>query len=397
MHLTSYRRVLGVPAARQALLLGLLVRIPLFASSVVLTLHVVSTLHRDYGYAGLVSAVATICIAVSGPWRGRLLDRLGLRRVILPSILVTAACWSVAPFTGYWPLLGLAALAGLFVIPTFSIIRQAVIAAVPDDDRRTALALDSMAVEVSFMIGPLIGVWAATLWPTSWVLFGIEVCEVAAGVLMWIANPALRTEATAAAHAESARLPPRQWLTTNFIAVCLAAAAATVVLAGTDLCVVAALRHFDDSALIGAVLAIWGLGSLLGGLIYGAWHRPIPAYVLLGGLSLATVPVGLAPSVLPLTAILFIAGVLCAPTITATVDQASRAVPAVVRGEAMGWHGSAMTAGSAAGAPLAGVAVDLWGYFGGFLVVGLAGVVIAAVAALAAGHTSDVTLAPVPG
>ena len=189
-----YRRVLSSPAVRQALLLGFLVRMPIFAGSVVLTLHVVSSLHRSYGAAGLVSAAATIAIAISGPWRGRLLDRLGLRRVVVPSVVVAALCWSVAPFVGYWWLLSLAALAGLFVIPSFSIIRQAVIAAVPEDDRRTAISLDSVAVELSFMVGPAAGVWAATVWPTSWVLFTIEMVGVAAGVLLWFANPVIRED-----------------------------------------------------------------------------------------------------------------------------------------------------------------------------------------------------------
>jgi MFS family permease len=119
--LARYRRVLAVPALRQALVLGFLVRMPIFAGGVVITLHVVSHLGRTYGAAGLVSAAATIAIAVSGPWRGRLLDRRGLRRVVVPSIVVAAVCWSVAPFVGYWWLLVLSALAGVFVIPSFSI------------------------------------------------------------------------------------------------------------------------------------------------------------------------------------------------------------------------------------------------------------------------------------
>jgi predicted MFS family arabinose efflux permease len=378
----------------------MLVRIPLFASGVVLTLHVVTKLHRDYGYAGLVEATSTVCIAISGPWRGRLLDRMGLRRVVLPSVAVTAACWSVAPFTSYWPLLVLATVAGLFVIPTFSIIRQAVIAAVPDEDRRAALALDSMGVEVSFMIGPLLGVFAATLWATPWVLFGVEVCEVLAGIGLWIANPVLRNdepERVLNADGVVIKRPLRSWVTPYFVSVCLAAAAATVVLSGTDIAVVAALRHFHDSSLIGPTLAIWGLGSLIGGLVYGAWHRPIPAYILLAGLSALTLPVAFAPSVLPLAAILFLTGVLCAPTITATVDQASRAVPESVRGEAMGWHGSAMTTGSALGAPLAGVAIDVWGYPGGFVAVGLVGLAAAGIGLLAPSgqpHAESVTSGP---
>ena len=374
-----YQRVLAVRPLRQALLLGILVRIPIFAGGVVLTLHVVQTLGRSYGAAGLVTAGATVAIAVSGPWRGRLLDRMGLRRVVLPSLLVSAACWSVAPFVGFWPLLALAALAGLFVVPTFSIIRQAVIAAAPEGDRRTALALDSVAVEVSFMVGPVLGVWAATLWPTSWVLFGIEMLGVVAAGALWVADPVLRSEESLAADAAAEQVPRRAWFRPRFLAVCAAAAATTVVLSGSDIAIVAALRDLSATALIGPVLAIWGLGSILGGLAYGAWHRPIPAFVLLGGLSLATIPIALAPSVWPLAALALVAGLLCAPTITATVDQVTQVVPDGARGEAMGWHGSFMTAGSALGAPVAGLAIDLWGWGGGFVSVALLGLLVAVV------------------
>ena len=64
--LIRYRRVLVVPALRRALVLGFLVRMPIFAGGVVITLHVVSHLHRSYGAAGLVSAAATVAIAISG-------------------------------------------------------------------------------------------------------------------------------------------------------------------------------------------------------------------------------------------------------------------------------------------------------------------------------------------
>jgi MFS family permease len=397
MPVQRYRRVLSSPALRQALVLGVLVRMPIFAGGVVLTLHVVSTLHRSYGAAGLVSAAATIAIAVSGPWRGRLLDRLGLRRVVVPSIVVAAVCWSIAPFVGYWLLLGLAALAGLFVIPSFSIIRQAVIAAVPEDDRRTAISLDSVAVELSFMVGPAAGVWAATVWPTTWVLFAIEMVGVAAGVLLWVANPAIAEAEDETAVVEStltgtaadaAGRPQRgttmaraEWFRARFLAICLGAAATTVVLGGSDIAIVAALRAFDAQASIGWVLAVWGLGSLIGGLVYGGLHRSISAFSLLGGLSVATAPMALAAGAPSLAVLAFVAGLLCAPTITATVDQVSRVVPASARGEAMGWHGSFMTAGMALGAPAAGVAIDLWGWGAGFALVALIGLVVASAGA----------------
>ena len=156
-----------------------------------------------------------------------------------------------------------------------------------------------------------------------------------------------------------------------------------MVLGGSDIGIVAALRDFDAQPSIGWVLAVWGFGSLLGGLVYGGLQRSISAFWLLGGLAVVTAPMALARDPLSLALLSFVAGLLCAPTITATVDQVSRVVPATSRGEAMGWHGSFMTAGLALGAPLAGYAIDHAGWWAGFVLVALVGAVVAAVGAAA--------------
>ena len=192
MDMGGYRHVLAIRDTRNALALGLLIRVPMFAGTLLLTLHVVTSLGRSYGEAGLVTAAATVAIAVSGPWRGRMLDRLGLRRTVAPSLLIQAACWSVASWVGYWPLMALAALAGLFVVPTFSILRQVIIRSVPESQRRTALSLDSAATELSFMAGPALGVWLATAWHTGWALFTVEMAAVAAGCVLYLVNPAIK-------------------------------------------------------------------------------------------------------------------------------------------------------------------------------------------------------------
>ena len=375
--LAPYRRALSSRPLRTSLLLGTLVRAPVFASGVLLTIHVVSTLGRSYAEAGVLAACATIAVAVSGPWRGRLLDRVGLRRVVGPSVVVALVCWSIAPFVGYWPLLGLAVLAGLFVIPTFSIIRQAVMAAVPDSERRTAISLDAAAIELSFIVAPAVAVWAAAHWSTTWVLFATQMLGVAAGVVLWVVDPALRAAGEAGVGAPSVRRST--WFRMPFLAVCLAATASTLVLSGSDLGIVAAMREFDATPQIGLVLALWGIGSLVGGLLYGALHRHISAFWLLGALSVVTLHMALASSPWGLALLSLGAGLLCAPTITATIDQASRLVPAEVRGEAMGWHGSFLTTGGAIGAPLAGFAIDGGGAAAGFVSVALVGLLAALV------------------
>ncbi len=375
MSVDAYRSVLNQRDVRRVLALSLVIRIPMWAANVLLTLHVVTHLDRSYGAAGFLVGAATVALAISAPWRGRRLDRVGLRAAVAPSLVVLAACWSIAPFVGYWPLLVLASAAGLFVVPSFSIVRQALIHAVDDSQRRSALAIDSVMVEVSFMIGPALGVLLATYTPTSWALFACEFCSIAGSVLLWIANPALRADRADDPGAPS--IGVRSWLTPRVVAVLAMSAAATVVLTGTDVGVVAALRDMHHQSWIGWELGVWGLGSAIGGFVYGALHRSVPVAVLLGLLAGTTLPVIVARDAVVFAVLLFVAGVFCAPTITATVDTLSQVVPERVRGEALGWHGSAMTAGSAAGAPVAGVAIDHTGWHGGFVLPSLFGLAVA--------------------
>jgi len=125
-------------------------------------------------------------------------------------------------------------------------------------------------------------------------------------------------------------------------------------------------------------------------------HRSVPVAVLLGGLAGLTLPAAVAAEPFSLAALLLLAGVFCAPTITATLDELSRLVPERARGEALGWHGSAMTIGSALGAPLAGVAIDATSWRGGFVVAGAAGLAAAlAGAGVLARHRGTVARRPV--
>ena len=383
MHLGAYRHVIALPAVRSVLLLGFLVRMPMFATGIVLTLHVVTTLGRSYGEAGLVSAAFTIALAVSAPWRGRLLDRHGLRRVVAPSIVATGLVWTTLPFLPYAVLLPASVLGGLFVVPTFSILRQALLAAVPEDRRRTALSLDSVFIELSFMIAPAVAVWAAATYDTQWVLLAVAILNLVAASALYVDNPPITPEAVREVGATVDAPGDKRWVSVGALAVLAAAAATSIVLAGTDVSIVAALRETGDTAAIGWVLSVWGAGSLVGGLVYGAWHRSISVFWLLAGLAASTVPVALAGSLPWLVVLLFLCGVLCAPTITATLDHLARLVPEGSRGEAMGWHGSAMTAGQAIGAPLAGFAIDHAGWGWGFVSVSLVALAIAVVGGVA--------------
>jgi MFS family permease len=385
--LDTYGEVLRIPPVRRVLSLALVTRIPLWAGNIVVTLHVVSHLHHSFAMAGLVAAVQAAMLGLSGPWRGRRLDQLGLRRAVLPSLIVLPACWCVAPFVGYWSFLLLVAGAALFTVPTFAITRQVIIGHTTLGQRTTALSIDGITTDLTFMVGPVIGVLLATTIPTPSALLVCQLASAAGGGLIWLADPPLHAPDHAPAATPEPGLPGHpgagwhrfvpHWLTPGVAVVLAMAATATFILIGEDLVAVAAMRHWHTPGATGWVLALWAAAAIPTGLVYGALHRHPPASVVLVLVAISAVLVAAAPDRTWFIVFLTVAGSLSSPTITAVTDELSRVVPPGNRGEAMGWHGSATTFGNAAGAPITGVAIDGFGWQGGLLAVGLVGLVIA--------------------
>ena len=372
--LRRYRDVLAIPAIRTAVVIGFLARLPLFGAGVVVTLHVVRSLERSYTEAGLATSVLVLAIAVSGPWRGRLLDRYGLRRVLIPSIVVQSGYALTAPFLDFGPFLLAQAVAGLFFIPVQAILRQAVMAAAPDEQRRAVLSLDGIVLELSAGLAPAIAVWAATTWTTAYVLAGVFWASALAGVMLYAVNLPLRR--AGGGGIAVARPSTRSWFGPGVLALLVGGVTSTLVFAGTDLSAVATLNEVGKASSIGWVLALWAVGSLIGGLVYGGIQRPLNPFLLLTALGAITLLPALSTGALSLGLLLLVAGLLGQPVVTGTVERLTDRVPESARGEAMGWHSTAMTTGIALGAPVSGVAIDAAGGEGGFLVVGCIAMVV---------------------
>jgi MFS family permease len=409
-----YRELLAVRPIRRLLLVGMVARIPHSAAGVLLTLHIVLTLNQGYAAAGAAAAVMTIGIAVGAPWRGRRVDTVGLRTALIPSVISEAVIWSVVPHVSYQWLLPLVFVGGLLTLPIFSVVRQSLGVLADGDQRRTAFALDAITTEVVFMIGPAAGAIVAT---SGFTVLGLTIVGVSTSLaglfLMWF-NPPTRSPAqdeersaderhaaeaavvsAAPAHLQeaAAELVPAgtsrpglglrgkvahnfAWFTATVAAVFAVAAGAGMVLSGTDVGIVAALETGGRQAEIGIVFLFWCAASVVGGLIYGAMHRPVSPILLLLGMAALTIPMGFAHDTWSLALVSILPGLLCAPVLSSASEKVADLVAEERRGEAMGWYGSALTGGVALGAPLAGVFIDGTGPSGGFVAVGVAGVAL---------------------
>lgn len=390
MSLAPYRRVLGRPGVRSLLLLALVARIPITAAPVVLTLHVVLDLHRGFAESGLLGAAFAVGAAFGSPLLGRGIDRVGLRRVLVLTTVAEGSFWLVAGRLPYLGLLGAGVLAGLLAIPIFSVTRQALAALVPVGERQAGFSLDSMSVELSFAVGPALGIVSLTTLGSTATLLGAALLIIASGVALIVLDPPVHGEEGADPARHSAdqdrttapAVPLREWLSPTVVAVLLAAFATVFTVAGTDTALTAVMRSFDEIRLLGVVFAVWCLASLVGGFVYGGRSTRVDPMVMLALLAVLCVPVALAGSWWLLALLVVPTGLFCAPLITATAAELVRITPASVRGQVLGVHGSALTIGNAVGAPLIGLVVDHAQPRLGFLVIGALGTFLAALGLL---------------
>lgn len=412
MNFAAYREILAIAPVRKLLIVAMFARIPHAAAGVLLTLHVVETMKLSYAAAGTVAAAITIGMAFGAPWRGRLVDIYGLRRALVPSVIAEVLVWSSAPFLNFQLLIVAALIGGLFAVPIFSVVRQALGVMVPVEQRRTAYALDSMGGEITFMIGPASGVLLATSTHTVVGLIIIGISASLAGVfLMWL-NPPTRTGQKGAFVAVSGagyqqddsiadknapdlagrnalvRFWGKQrhnlrWVNLGVLAILGTSLGAGLVLTGTNVGMVATMRNNEQVGELGIVFLFWCGASIVGGVIYGALKHSINPLWLLGGMAILIIPMGFATNAWMLGLLSILPGLLCAPVLTSSAEHIADLVSEKRRGEAMGWYGSSMTIGGAMGAPFTGAVIDGIGPWAGFAIVGIICALLAVVGLVA--------------
>jgi MFS family permease len=377
--LAAYRAVLALPGVAAVTAVSFLARLPASAAAITLTLHVVLTLEHGYAAAGLVGAAATVGMAIGAPLLGRLVDRRGLRTMLVLTLSAQAVFWGVAPLLSYPALLVGALLGGLLGVPVYSVTRQSIAVLVPPERRRPAFALDSMSVEISYIIGPAVGAVLAVAVSSTAAMWTVGACWLVAGGALMLLNPPTR-----APEAEDSGPPPpvRQWLDLRLLGALLATMAAVIVVFGTELSMIAGLELGGQAGWIPVVNAVWCVASLTGGFLYGAARRSRSLPLLVGCLGAAALPVALAGPWWSYALLLIPTGLLIAPSMAASAETVSTLTPEHVRGLVTGLHGSAITLGATVATPLAGLLVDLASPAAAVLTVGAIGIGAAALVGL---------------
>ncbi|MDX6362643.1 MFS transporter [Streptomyces sp. NPDC058274] len=331
-----------------------------------------------YSLAGALAAVYGVANAVGQPLLGRLVDLYGQPRVQLPAAVVSALGMTVFAFAGTDPL-PLAyvsmAVAGLFTPPLEGGLRALWPSVLRKEDQlHTAYAMDAVAQEVMFTVGPLLVTLCVALWSAQAALLVLNVIGVL-GALSVVVSPPSRAWRSAPREAHwlgALRSPGLLALLGAFLFIGMALGSITV----------AAVSYADDhggDAVYGWLMAALGLGALVGGSVYGAreWsgapERRLRVLVAL--LAVCYLPLPLMPGAVGMTALTALAGVFLAPCIACAFLIVDRHAPRGTVTEAFSWLVTTFTVGASVGTGLAGPVVQWGGAVRGFAVPGVAGAV----------------------
>ena len=379
------------PGARRLFAISIIARLPLVMLSIGLLVHA-EHLTGSFAAAGVVTGVYAIALGVGGPLLGGLVDRRGQTSVLLASAFAAAVLLvaiALLPTGAPLPvLIGLASGIGLATPPLGACLRTLLPALLPDAGAvRAAFAVEATAVEVTWVSGPPLALGLGALWSTGAAL-------AAAGIVLMVATAAFAAQpasrgwrpdaGVARARGGSLRAPAMRTLVLVLIAV-------GVLFGAVEVAVTAAAEGLESTTAAAPLLALWGAGSLAGGLLAvrlgGGADSATGLALVLGALTAGHLMLfAAADSVLALGVVLLFAGAAIAPTFASVYAMVDHAAPAGTATEAFAWLATAVSIGAAFGAASAGALADHAGPEAAFALAGGAGA-LAVLATLLRSHT----------
>ncbi|MGW2424940.1 MFS transporter [Streptomyces sp. NPDC001709] len=374
---TGYLEILRARHALRLLAGTLVGRLPNATAAIALVLFVRAE-GGTYSLAGALAAVYGVANAVGQPVLGRLVDLHGQPRVQLPAAVLAALSMAVFAFFGTDPLplaYGAVAAAGLFTPPLEGGLRALWPSVLRREEQvHTAYAMDAIAQEIMFTVGPLLVTLCVSLWDERVALLVLSVLGVLGALSVVVSPPsrAWRSDPREAHWLGALRSPGLLALLGAFLFVGMALGSITV----------ASVSYADGhggDAVYGWMMAGLGLGALVGGTVYGArrWggspERRLRVLVAL--LAVCYLPLTLVPGAVAMVLLTVLSGVFLAPCIACAFIIVDRHAPSGTVTEAFSWLVTTFTVGASVGTGVAGPVVQAGGTVWGFAVPGAAGAV----------------------
>jgi MFS family permease len=383
--LSRYGEILRTPQVAPLVASSLLSRLPVGINGLALVLFL-SAKTGSFAIAGAVAGSLAAGSGLGAAIAGRLVDRLGPRRVLVPLAVVHAASLGgiVASAQAGLPTVAMIVfglLAGAATPPTSAVLRSLWAGLLEPRLHQAAYALDSTMIELIFITGPLLTAALTALVSPAAALVVSPVAAIG-GTVLFTALPATRglvphPDAHKAGRLGALVSPGVRTLVLISIPCGIAIGICEVGIPGFS-------RHEGAPAAAGVLLAIWSLGSGIGGLVYGLLPRRgglrRTHLLVTAALPLTILPLVAAPSVAGMALLVIPAGCTIAPLLATRNELVARVAPDNARTEAYTWPTTAFVAGIALGSAIAGVLVEGPGWRTAFAVsagIGVAGFLLA--------------------
>lgn len=377
--MNSYIALLRTPGVARIIAAQLTARFPSGMISLGFLLHMES-IFDSYAAAGVVLAATSIGQAISGPLTSRLMGVLGMRRVLVTTILICAATLTAIALADLplWGYVVLGAITGLSYPPIQPAVRTIYPKMVNSRQLTPLFSLDASAQEIIWIAGPVVVTFVGTQVSTvAGVL--LSVVFLIGGGAWFVLSPEVGRVRIPRSKRRFGAVVTRPAVLVVTIVGFLVVGSCAAIEAG----VVATFG--EGGAESGIVLGIWAVASLMGGLAFGnlpigPWALARRVLVVFIGATLAI----FAWEFWSLAITLIVAGLCLAPALAVMFSAVSASVKFSDTAEAYGWVGTGQLIGAAAGSATAGFLIDGVGSGGAFWAS--AGFALLAVAVAAVFH-----------
>lgn len=360
-----YRGLFDRPGAKGFVLAGFVGRMPMSMLGIGVTL-LVHAITDSFAVAGAVAGASTVAFAVAAPLSGRLVDRFGQSRVIIPFAVLNALAMAALMLCAAlslpaWTLYVTALLVGATQLSLGSMVRARWTHLYGGSPRlHTAFAFESVADEMIFVAGPaVVTVLATAVSPYAGLTVAL-VCMLGGSVALALqrgTQPPVQPP-RAGGGGSPILIPGVALLSCVYVGL-------GAVFGSVDLITVAFADERGAKGASGFLLAAFAGGSMVSGLWFGSRHWRIPLrsrFVrALGVFVLGLLPIMFIADAWVMAAALFLAGLAISPTLITGFSLTERLVPPSLLTEGMAWISTSIGFGVAIGAWAGGRLTEAFG------------------------------------